>query len=273
MRNLSIRASLTSSLVIVLVLMVVVSASAITSLVTANHHLQTINRKWLIGSQLLGDLKNTISEFRVVEGYRTLAPDQPSETQMEFLADRYGSSVVELLAKCKTLIRTPGMSEDLQTLDDSWKAFLKQRQTWLASPASGDIFKSLGYGSLLQTRYERVQLAASNLIDDAKDAANAEATAAEQAARRSVTILTVLSALTALLTIGMIARVDLHITRPLHAITTALTRARSRPTRHPRAGTASRRRDRCDGHGLRSVPRQCRCLGGSPGAGGSARAP
>ena len=87
--------------------------------------------------------------------------------------------------------------------------------------------QGIGYGTVEQKNFDIVHLAATNLIDDAKHAADVEADAATQSAYTTVTEIVILAGIAGLLSIGLLLKVECQIARPLSAITSALLRLAS----------------------------------------------
>ena len=201
-----------------------VSVMAIVSLVKIDRQIETINRKWLAGTQLLGDLKNTIAEFRVTEGYRFLAADQPAVIQAEFLAERQATVVGELLARFERMAGEIDMVEDVGRFEATWREMVANHKAWIDEARGEEMTRPMGYGSSLQKRYEAVQLAANNLIEDARTAADVEVAAANKAATRATVLVIALSIAAGLLAVGLLIYAEFHVARPLGAITWALTR-------------------------------------------------
>ena len=197
---------------------------AIVSLVKIDRQIETINRKWLAGTQLLGDLKNTIAEFRVAEGYRFLAADQPAVIQAEFLAERQATVVGELLTRFERMAGEIDMVEDLGRFNATWRELLANHKAWIDEARGEEMTRPMSYGSSLQKHYEAVQLAANNLIEDARTAADVEVAAANKAATRATVLVIALSIAAGLLAVGLLVYAEFHVARPLGAITWALTR-------------------------------------------------
>ena len=220
----SLRIRLTASIAALLLIFAIVSVTAIVSLVRIDRQIETINRKWLAGTQMLGDLKNTVSEFRVAEGYRFLATDQSGVVQAEFLAERQATIVSELIGRFAHMAAEVDMLDDFDRFQSAWRNLLSNHRTWIDEAAGDQNIPSMGYGSPLQKHYEAVQLAADNLIDDARAAANAEVAAANASAAHVTLLVVALSVAAGLLAVGLMVHAELHVARPLGAITTALTR-------------------------------------------------
>ncbi|MDX7953776.1 EAL domain-containing protein [Lichenihabitans sp. Uapishka_5] len=218
----SIRIRLTASIAALLAIFTVVSATAVVSLIRIDRQIETVDRKWLAGTQLLGDLKNTISEFRVAEGYRFLAMDQPGVIQAEFLAERQATVVGELIGRFRPVAEEVDMVEDFRRFEATWRDLLDNHRAWIDEAAGDQMTKPMGYGSTLQRRYEAVQIAANNLIDDARAAASAEATAANGSATHATLLVAALSVMAGLLGAGLMVHAEVQIARPLGAITSSL---------------------------------------------------
>lgn len=219
----SLRVRLTASIAALLTIFAAVSVTAIVSLVTIDRQIETINRKWLAGTQLLGDLKTTISEFRVAEGYRFLAVDGPGVIQAEFLAERQITIVDGLIDRFARMARDVDMVDDFGQFEAAWRNLLAKHRAWIDEAGGEQMTKPMGYGSPLGKHYEAVQLAANNLIEDARGAANAEVAAANQSATRVTLLVVALTAAAGLVAVGLLVYAELHVARPLGAITSALT--------------------------------------------------
>ena len=221
MRINSIKASLTLFVAGVLVLLVVVSTLAVVGLVSVEHHLEAINQKWVSETQALGDLRSALSEFRVAEQYRAQSTDEPTAWQAEFLARQQATTIDALVERMGQRARDERMIDDLASFGTKWRTYLEEHRRWVAS---GSATRAVGYGTALQRRFEVTLIAARNLIDDARVAADAETLVSSRSARASTMLVAVLSILAGAVTIALAIRIHRHVTKPLGAITDALSR-------------------------------------------------
>ena len=223
MHTRSIRVTLTASIAAILVLLTVVSVSAVTGLMTSSQRIDTNHRKWLRTQRLFGDLRYEISEFRIAEAYKLFSSDHLGTIQADFLATRDAERVEGLFKESATVVHGSDMEEDWQYLFACWRDiqnYYKHARPELAL----DPAVNAGYGASEQNNFEVVRLAADNLIDDANREADLEVGAAAHSAWNTTWIIVVLATVAGLLSVVLMILIELLITRPLSAITSALLR-------------------------------------------------
>ena len=151
----------------------------------------------------------------------------------QFLAGHAAKRVEVLLGRYEALVGSDAAAQELQRL---WARYLERHEAWVAAgDAPASAAKQASFGGPLQKAYDAVRLASRQLIDDAKAAAEAEVAAGGTLADQITLLVAILAAVAGLLTAASIMRVVLHITRPLRAVTDALSRlaAGERATRVP----------------------------------------
>src|ERR1700733_4011268 len=92
----SIRARLSLFIMAFVVLVIGSAASTIVALRIVNLQTKELDQKWLAGSAMLGELADQLSEHRIAETYRALAPDSKARAEAELLALEHRRAIQDL---------------------------------------------------------------------------------------------------------------------------------------------------------------------------------
>src|SRR5258707_655419 len=102
--NLSIGARLTLFVAAFVALVIVLASVTAISLRVIDQSTEAIDHKWLAGTQMLGEMSDQISEFRIAETYRALAIDKRSMAEAELLADQHRGVIEDLQKEYTALL-------------------------------------------------------------------------------------------------------------------------------------------------------------------------
>ncbi len=220
--NLSVHLRLTLFMAAFVAIVMGLSAITATSLISIDHKIEAVDQKWLISTALLGEWTDRISEFRLAETYRASARDANARTAAELLASEHRRVISELRVEYVRLHE--GDAADLTSFDKAWNAYLVEHDAWVKADVDGLVDDQAQFASALHSLYSAADIATDRIVEINMDAAHAEAKAADELVDRTILLLSVVSAASAFLAAWLLIRARLNITRPLGAITGALSR-------------------------------------------------
>jgi diguanylate cyclase (GGDEF)-like protein len=196
---------------------------------------EEIDQKWLAGMATLAEIGDSVSEYRIAEGYRVLASGSKARADAELLADEHRRVIQNLQNAYATLLGSHAQIADLVLFRTAWTAYYTQHDAWVRANEDGAPSDAAFYRGTLQQLYMDTDAAVDRLIATNLSAAHAQVAAVHQLTSLSINIGIAVSVSAALLAIWLMARVRTQITRPLEAITRALSKlaAGSREIRVP----------------------------------------
>jgi diguanylate cyclase (GGDEF)-like protein len=217
----SIRARLTLGVAMFVVILIGLVAAGTVSLRIADRQAEALDQKWLTATAMLGELSDQVSEFRVAEEYRALAPDDEAVARADLLASDHRITIRKTVAQYAAL-RGSAPSPELDAFRNTWRAYEAAHADWLAQDPVGVRTGPAHYDSTAHNLYK----AADEAVDALIDANAAEAHKAAALVYRIVTIATIAAVSVAIVAIGLavwlIIRIRRSVTRPLEAITRGL---------------------------------------------------
>ncbi|MGI3900886.1 MAG: putative bifunctional diguanylate cyclase/phosphodiesterase [Janthinobacterium lividum] len=230
----SIKTKLTLSIGAFLVLLVVVSLSAIVGIGGVTRNATVISEKWLSATQMLGELSDRLTELRLSENYRALPGNAENAAVAETDIAAHQTRIEELLRNYVDLVGDDMPRHEVEAVMAAWASYKAQHAVWDTGDAT--LQQNRGRRDSSQHRaYEQAHEAVGRLIEASLASANSRAAAAERIGRNTIQSVTLLAIVGALLTLLLIREVRVHIADPLAAITAAASRlaAGSRDLRIP----------------------------------------
>ncbi len=221
---LSIHAQLTLFVGAFVAIVLGLAAVATFSLKAIDAKTEQIDQKWLAGTRLLGELSDRISEFRIAEAYRALARDAASRAEAERLAGEHRRVIEALQNEYVALFHGDGRGLDVETFRTALTAYLAEHDAWLKSDPEGLSGDPARHGGTLHKLYRAADEAVDGVIQMNAAASHAESGAAYRLTNRSITIMAAVSGVAVVLAAWIMIRVRRRITRPLGAITEALSK-------------------------------------------------
>jgi diguanylate cyclase (GGDEF)-like protein len=220
----SIRARLTLFIMAFVTIVVGVAVSGVLTLRSVDLKTKEIDQKWLAATATLAEIADRISEYRIAEGYRALAPGPSGREEAEVLANGHRREIQKLQNSYVTLLGDDAQSADLDSFRTAWNAYSTEHDAWVQSDFEGALENAERHNQLLQRLYKSADLAVDRLIATNTSAAHAQVRAVDLLTDRSVTIAIAVSAVSILLAMWLLIRVRTQITYPLEAITQALSK-------------------------------------------------
>jgi len=236
----SIRARLTLSIMAFVAIIAGVAVSGVLGLRSVDLKTKEIDQKWLAGTAMLAEIADRISEYRIAEGYRALAPGPKGRAEAELLADGHRREIQNLQNKYAALLGNRVRSADLDSFRTAWNAYYTEHDAWVHAEGDATLGDSVRYNKSLQQLYKTADVAVDRLIAANTSAAHAQVNAVDQLTDGSISIAIAVSVVSIILAMWLLVRIRSQITRPLEAITQALSKlaAGSRDVRVPEAHRA-----------------------------------
>jgi diguanylate cyclase (GGDEF)-like protein len=223
----SIRARLTLFIMAFVTIIVGDAVSGVLTLRSVDLKTKEIDQKWLAATATLAEIADQISEYRIAEGYRALAPEPSGRAEAEVLADGHRREIQTLQNRYVALLGEDVQSAALDSFRTAWNAYSTAHDAWVQSDIAGALKNAERHAQLLQRLYKNADLAVDRLIATNTSAAHAQAKAVDLLTDRSVTIAIAVSAVAVLLAMWLLIRIRTQITYPLEAITQALSKLAS----------------------------------------------
>jgi diguanylate cyclase (GGDEF)-like protein len=217
------------------VIIVGVAASGALSLRSVDLKTREIDQQWLTGTAMLGEIASHLAEFKIAEGYRALATNSKMRTQAELLANDHRREIEVLQTEYIRLLGAQIQATDLNSFRAAWKNYYTAHDSWIRTDADGTQDGPASYAGSLDQFYKAADAAVDRLVLANSLVAHVQAAAVDELTAKSITIAIVVSSSAILLAGWLMTRVRTQITRPLAAITQALSQlaAGSREVRVP----------------------------------------
>ncbi len=220
----SIRARLTLFTAMFVLIVVGLAGGATLSLRAADQQTQELDQKWLTGTAILGELADRISEYRIAEGYRALAPDVQTRADAELLADEHRGAIERLESEYAGLLGRENANADFNALRRAWSAYSAEHDVWVRADVDGAIDGPARYGSKSHQLYKAADAAIDRLVDANTAAAHARAASVNRLAGESIIVVVTVSIAAIIFAVWLLFRMRSQITEPLATITRALSK-------------------------------------------------
>jgi diguanylate cyclase (GGDEF)-like protein len=218
----SIRARTTLFIVAFVAIVVGLAMSGELVLKSVGIKTKEIDQKWLAGMAILAEISDSVAEYRIAEGYRALASEPKARADAELLAAERRRVILNLENAYTTLLGSHARIADLVSFRTAWAAYYMQHDAWARAQGGGTSDDAAIYRGTLQQLYKNTDAAVDRLIAANLAAAHAQVAAVHQLTSVSINIGIAVSASAIFLAIWLMVRVRTQITRPLEAITRAL---------------------------------------------------
>jgi diguanylate cyclase (GGDEF)-like protein len=231
----SIRARTTLFIVAFLAIVVGLAVSGELVLKSVGIKTEEIDQGWLAGMAILAEMGDRVAEYRIAEGYRVLALEPKARAEAESLADEHRRVIQDLQNAYTALLGRDARIAALVSFRTAWTAYYTQHDAWVRTGPERTPDDAALYNGILQRLYKDTDAAVDRLIAANMSAAHAQVGAVQHLTSVSVDIGVAVSAGATLLAIWLMVRIRTQITRPLEAITRALSQlaAGSREIRVP----------------------------------------
>jgi diguanylate cyclase (GGDEF)-like protein len=218
----SVRVKLISYYLLSVALLIGVSVYALVQMLSLDRLTESLDRKWVGRTRVLGEMADLISETRLAETRLAFATDQEQTDQALAAADEYMKAIAEQRAAYGPLHKTEEELRLLATFDRDWSIWAAEHRAWIALPHD----RRLAASPAFQLRAHALYRIADDAVDALGDVNAAGATAAGQRADDIVdtsgTIFAIVVACALVLASWVTWVIHAGISRPLASITKAL---------------------------------------------------
>ncbi|PTE08170.1 putative bifunctional diguanylate cyclase/phosphodiesterase [Mesorhizobium helmanticense] len=218
----SVRARLISYYLLSVAILIGVSSYALVQMLALDRLTETLDRKWVVGTRLLGEMADLLSETRLAETRLALATDQDQTDRALAAADGYIVSIGYQRTAYGLLDKTQEELGLLAIFDREWSTWAAEHRAWAALSHDPRLAMSPAFQLRAHALYE--------IVDDTVDTLSTinAAGAAEAGARAdnivdtSGTIFAIVVACALVLASWVTWVIHAGISRPLASITKAL---------------------------------------------------
>lgn len=185
---------------------------------------EEIAQKWLVGTALLGEIRDTVGEFRIAELNYALAHDRKERAEADVAADTDKRHITDLEHQYVTLIGDQLPEGALDPFREAWKNYQAEHDAWVKADANGAIDEPGHYDSALGRRYRTTDTTLQHLVGIQRDISLARADTVDDITDQMIVAAAAIAAAGILLAIPLMVGIRNQITRPLAAITGALSK-------------------------------------------------
>lgn len=220
----SIKTKLTLSIGAFFVLVVLIAVSAEVGLGRLTNSTSLITDRWLAATQILGEVSDQISEFRLAETYRALARNPQEAINAEDDASNHQRRVDKLLGDYVALVGSNRFRPEVRTIEATWTSYKAQHAAWVTEDAALQRDDPARPDSPQHLAYEQANEAIDRLIDVSLASANSQAATAERIGRSTIELVTLFAVAGAFLMLLLLRQIRMQIADPLAAITAVASR-------------------------------------------------
>ncbi|MFA6156258.1 putative bifunctional diguanylate cyclase/phosphodiesterase [Mesorhizobium sp.] len=218
----SVRARLISYYLLSVALLVGVSVYALIQMLALDRLTEALDRRWVVGTRVLGEMADLLSETRLAEIRLALAPDQEKVDQAVAATDGYMTSLGYHRAAYGLLDKTEEEQSLLASFDGALDSWTAEHRAWLALPAERRLATSPDFQRRADALYRSADDAIGALSDVNAVGAAAAGARADHIVDTSGTIFGIVVFLALLLASWVTWIIHSGISRPLASITKAL---------------------------------------------------
>ncbi|MCZ8548623.1 EAL domain-containing protein [Mesorhizobium qingshengii] len=218
----SVRARLVSYYLLSVALLVGVSGYALVQMLVLDRLTESLDRKWVVGTRLLGEMADLLSETRLAETRLVLAADQEQADQALAAAEGYMLSVAYQRAAYGLLDKTDEGLSLLSTFDRTWNTWAAEHRAWISLPDDRRRAASTAFQLRADALYGIADKAVDTLSDVNAARAHEAGLHADNVVDTSGTIFAIVVACALALAGWVTWLIHTGISRPLAAITKAL---------------------------------------------------
>jgi diguanylate cyclase (GGDEF)-like protein len=220
----SIRTRLTLYILTFVAIIAGMAVSGVLSLRSVDLRTKEIDGKWLAGTALLAEMADRIAEYRIAESYRALATEPRVRAQAELLADGHRKEINTLESEYVALLGSQIQTADLESFNTALNNYYRAHDAWVNTDTNGEFGDPAHYRGSLDQLYKAADASVDTLVAANRLAAHKQAAAVDDLTDGSVILEVVVSLIAVLLASWLLIRIRSQITRPLGAITQALSK-------------------------------------------------
>jgi diguanylate cyclase (GGDEF)-like protein len=218
----SVRARLISYYLLSVALLIGVSVYALVQMLALDRLTESLDRKWVVGTRVLGEMADLLSETRLAETLLALATDQEQTDRALASAEGYMNEMAEQRAAYGMLDKTEEEQSLLATFDRDWRTWAAEHRAWVALPHDSRLAASPAFQLRAHDLYRIADAAVDALIDINSAGATEAGTRADDIVDTSSVLFAIVVACALVLAIWVTWVIHAGISRPLASITKAL---------------------------------------------------
>jgi diguanylate cyclase (GGDEF)-like protein len=218
----SVRARLISYYLLSVALLIGISLYALFQMVALDRLTESLGGKWLVGTRILGEMADLITEVRLDETRVALADSQVQTKRALASAERHVNAIVEQRAAYAALEKTEKEQGLLRTFDQDWGAWAAEHDAWIALPHDRRLAASPVFQLRADALYRIADDALDALIDVNSAGADEAGIRADSIVHGSSSLFAIIVGLALVLASWVTWVIHTGISRPLASITQAL---------------------------------------------------
>ncbi|MFT4173634.1 MAG: EAL domain-containing protein [Rhodocyclaceae bacterium] len=206
------------------VLLCLLSAVVIAQLFALDSHVDSVDKRWVTGTRILGQLGSRLDDFRMAETARILAVDDEGRRRAETRAVFARESVDHLLDEYEQTVG-PAKVGPMEAFRKAVRSYFSAHDHWMQSMAKADVVTVRHtYDTVLGEYFTQTTDAVDQLIQMNARESRAETERSDQIVDSTITVVAFLTVAAMLFGVWLQRRVQSMVTRPIESITLALTR-------------------------------------------------
>lgn len=218
----SVRGRLTSYYLLSVALLIGISVYALVQMAALDQLTKSLDRRWVVGTRVLGEMADLLSETRLAETFLALATDQEQTDRALAAADGYMRSIGYQRAAYGMLDKTDEELSLLKTFDQEWGTWAAEHRAWIALGHDRRLAASPAFQLRAHAYYRIADDAVDALSDVNAAGAAAAGTRADNIVNTSAVYFAIVVACALLLASWVTWVIHAGISRPLASITKAL---------------------------------------------------
>lgn len=224
MRKLNIQTSIHWCISAFVLLLLILGAATVSGVRMVDQKIEALEGKWLNGTQILGAISSAVSEFRMAEISRALAPDRDSRVAAQQRIMESTMRVRDLLEDYSDTLGNDKPNTEVHAFLVAFHDYRRANRQWVVTDFAGTDDDPARDGSDLHALYLAAKKAVDLLVKANHRLASDDARRADQVSDSILASVGVVSLAIGLLALGLLAFVKRRVTGPLGAMTSALAR-------------------------------------------------
>ncbi|WP_181703295.1 putative bifunctional diguanylate cyclase/phosphodiesterase [Chthonobacter albigriseus] len=208
-------------------LLIIMGVATVSGVRIVDQKIEALEGKWLNGTQLLGAISSAVSEFRMAEVSRALAPDRDSRVEAQQRIMESTIRVRDLLDEYSYMLNSEKPNEEVHAFLVAFHEYRRANRQWVVADFAGEDDGPAQDGSELHALYIDTKIAVDRLVRENHELAGKDARGADEISDIILISVGIISLAIGLLATGLLVFVQRRVTGPLGEMTSALARLAS----------------------------------------------
>jgi diguanylate cyclase (GGDEF)-like protein len=205
-------------------LLCVMSGVVIAQLFALDNHVESVDKRWVTGTRILGQLGARVDDFRMAETAYILAADADGRRRAQTRAVFARESIARLVDEYAHSVGAEKAGQ-VKAFGLATQAYFGAHDRWIQSMAHGDTATARhAYDTVLGEYFTQATEVIDQLVDMNARESRLETARSDQIVNSTIAAIAVLTLVAMLFGVWLQRRVQSMVTRPIEAITAALTR-------------------------------------------------